>query len=775
MLGNYLRSKIAIVLAVLGLVILGLGIGQRTIWLPPATVTAAVQGTITPAPLTVIDPAVLQANGGDYTMTIKAKGPIQLAVGQQRDVMAWVGDAAYTSVSGISSDFKQVTASSKTGAAEVPNPTGSDLWISEQDADGSMSYTWKSPGPGTWAVLLSSDGKAAAPTDISLTSPNDQSTPWAIPLMVLGSALLAIAALFFWISPRKKQPAVAVAAGGRRAAGRAPSDPATGALEVARILAAKEAAQAGTPAAEEPAATHATIAEMNLAQRQAKEAAEPDAETTAQEAALPSTDATSAIPVIDVPEPSDASDAASTADVEHPSADSEDGKKVHDSAPATEAEGAKEAEDATKSAEDDESDHGDDSHDKNDGGTSASAETDSSAADESEKEDSVPEKKNKGSQKSERRSFGTSLKVKLGAIAAATLLVGGVSPAVAEESATPSPSSSEVSSSTATPSTAASSTPTPSAAASGTASASATAAASTPAATGSPELVLTQVERIAADLATVVSSGDSAKNAKELSSRVAGLALQSRTANYKIRAKDSSYAAPEPVAASKLLTYVSPNAGTFPRTAIVVTQGTDNKLPQVLVMVQESARENYKLTQQSPLLPGQTFPEINVGNVASLATDSKDGLAMSPKDAVAALADVLGNSNSKFASTFATSLLITDTKAYREKVAKASESTTVKFTATAADGSVTAMQTKDGGALVVAGYTLVIDSTPKDGAKANLEDKSLIALAGGSSSEKGTVVDYSQPVILYIPPASASDAKITVTSGIRDLIGAKIK
>ena len=48
MLGKYLRSKIAIVLAVLGLMVLGPGIGQRTIWLPPATLTATAPADVAP-------------------------------------------------------------------------------------------------------------------------------------------------------------------------------------------------------------------------------------------------------------------------------------------------------------------------------------------------------------------------------------------------------------------------------------------------------------------------------------------------------------------------------------------------------------------------------------------------------------------------------------------------------------------------------------------------------------------------------------------------------
>ena len=97
------------------------------------------------------------------------------------------------------------------------------MWVSEEKATGEMSYTWQAPGHGDWALLLSSDGKAPAPTNISMTVDNEAGTPWAVPLMVIGSALLALAALLFLFAPRT--PKGAAAAVGRRAAGRRPPTP----------------------------------------------------------------------------------------------------------------------------------------------------------------------------------------------------------------------------------------------------------------------------------------------------------------------------------------------------------------------------------------------------------------------------------------------------------------------------------------------------------------------------------------------------------------------
>ena len=46
------------------------------------------------------------------------------------------------------------------------------------------------PADGEWSLLLASDGTKPAPSSISMTFPNDTSTPWAIPLMVIGGLLI---------------------------------------------------------------------------------------------------------------------------------------------------------------------------------------------------------------------------------------------------------------------------------------------------------------------------------------------------------------------------------------------------------------------------------------------------------------------------------------------------------------------------------------------------------------------------------------------------------
>ncbi|KGF78144.1 hypothetical protein IA69_32150, partial [Massilia sp. JS1662] len=62
--------------------------------------------------------------------------------------------------------------------------------MSSENASGELDYSWTPPADGDWSLLLASDGTKAAPGAVSMTFPNDTSTPWAIPLMVLGGLLI---------------------------------------------------------------------------------------------------------------------------------------------------------------------------------------------------------------------------------------------------------------------------------------------------------------------------------------------------------------------------------------------------------------------------------------------------------------------------------------------------------------------------------------------------------------------------------------------------------
>lgn len=202
MIGNILRFKTAVALVLLGLLTLLAGIGQKTFWAPPETVTAAAPSGATAAPLTVIDEKLRTLHDGTVTINVKGEGSFMLAAGRPDDVDAWVGATAHNTVSGVSEDGKALQLTHTDGEATAPSPAGSDLWVSTENASGELKYNWTPPADGDWALLLATDGAKPAPASITMTFPNDTSTPWAIPLMVIGGLLILAGTTLLVLKPR---------------------------------------------------------------------------------------------------------------------------------------------------------------------------------------------------------------------------------------------------------------------------------------------------------------------------------------------------------------------------------------------------------------------------------------------------------------------------------------------------------------------------------------------------------------------------------------------
>lgn len=206
MIGTPLRFKTAVALVLLGLLTLLAGIGQKTVWAPAETVTATAAADAEAAPLTVIDQKLRTLEGGTVTIKVKGEGSFLLAAGRPDDVTAWVGRTAHNTVTGLSEDKKSLQMERTDGDAAAPSPAGSDLWVSTEKANGELDYTWSAPADGEWSLLLASDGTKPAPSSISMTFPNDTSTPWAIPFMVIGGLLMLAGGALLVLKPKGRTP-----------------------------------------------------------------------------------------------------------------------------------------------------------------------------------------------------------------------------------------------------------------------------------------------------------------------------------------------------------------------------------------------------------------------------------------------------------------------------------------------------------------------------------------------------------------------------------------
>ncbi|MCX2746621.1 hypothetical protein OOZ51_02180 [Arthrobacter sp. MI7-26] len=342
---------------------------------------------------------------------------------------------------------------------------------------------------------------------------------------------------------------------------------------------------------------------------------------------------------------------------------------------------------------------------------------------------------------------GPALRVSIVAAAVAAALVGGTA-AGAQASDTPSPSGSP----TASPS-------------------------ETSGAPSAPVLVDAQLKRILEQVASAVAAGDAARDAAKLAPRVDGAELQVRTQNYKIRSQVATHEARMPVRSSKLLGSVITTQRNWPRTVIAVTQGDGNVVPQVLTLVQASARENYKLKSASPLQPGTSFPAIPLGGTQQVAAEDKSGLQYSGTEALAALGDRLTKADSAFKDKLVegtNSPYIADVLDYQASTVKAGANGNFTFTHTPTPADTAVFRTSDGGAVVVGKLDFDFTSKPKSDGDTLTVDKAAAVLAGGDSTKVGLVQTFAESVAVYIPPAG-STAPMKLVAAVRGLVGASFK
>lgn len=569
MIGVPLRLKTAAALVLLGLLTLLAGIGQRTIWAPSETFTATAPADTAEAPLTVIDQDLRTLHGGTVTINIEGDGNFLLATGRPDDVEAWVGQTAHNTINGVSEDGTALQVEHADGEATAPNPAGSDLWVSTENASGELEYSWTPPADGDWTLLLASDGTKAAPASVSMTFPNDTATPWAIPLIVLGSLLILGGIVLALLSARK-----------RNGEGEGPG---SGFAQRARA-------------------------------------------------------------------------------------------------------------------------------------------------------------------RSEARSGST-------ASSRASMVAAGVTAAVLAGSGT----------------AAYAATPAPEATGSGSAPAQEEAA--------SPVLLDAQFRRILEQVSSAADAGDAAKDAAQLAERVGGTELEVRTQNYKIRSQVGSYEARMPVRSTKLLTTVVTSDRDWPRSVLAVTQGDGNVVPQLLTLVQQSPRENYKLVETTPLQPGTTFPTISRGGTDTLAPGDKTGLLYSGEEALSGLADRLTTPDSAFKDKLVegeSSPYIADTLSYQAEVVKAGENGNFSFTHKVVPESTVVFRTEDGGALVLGRINFGFEGTPKAaGDKLTIGDDAA-ALAGGKETTTGMVLSFAESMAVYVPPAGSTDP-MKLVAATRGLVGASFK
>lgn len=166
-----------------------------------------------------------------------------------------------------------------------------------------------------------------------------------------------------------------------------------------------------------------------------------------------------------------------------------------------------------------------------------------------------------------------------------------------------------------------------------------------------PPVSKVHFQTILNEVVDVANRADADLNADELSSRFADEALASRAGYYALKSKFPEKTAITPLQSDPVSVFVPQTGKDFPRTALVGVTPEGGQ-PTVLVLRQQSARENYKVV--SLLEHVSTLPDLPSGVLGSdILSSDTTRLRVRPDQLASQFGDVLAHgSDSSYASAF---------------------------------------------------------------------------------------------------------------------------
>lgn len=227
-----LKRLVVAAIGAVGVLVAGLGVASATLWRADDVLVATLTSDL---PYVATAPGVIDMAGAPATVTARtADGhPVVVAVGRDTDVLGWLGQDEFTYVTGLSgwhsfaartglptpepsvsgsgtaapSDSASASATASDAAAAstqasatatpaaagpvaVADPAGSDMWVAQDQGDGTATVSWPSQS-GRWSVLVASpDGTAVT---VSIAWPRTVTTPYLWPGVVSGGLLVLLA------------------------------------------------------------------------------------------------------------------------------------------------------------------------------------------------------------------------------------------------------------------------------------------------------------------------------------------------------------------------------------------------------------------------------------------------------------------------------------------------------------------------------------------------------------------------------------------------------
>lgn len=277
----------------------------------------------------------------------------------------------------------------------------------------------------------------------------------------------------------------------------------------------------------------------------------------------------------------------------------------------------------------------------------------------------------------------------------------------------------------------------------------------------------TQLRNIVERVAQVVSVGDTVHDSKQLTTRVAGPALDSRSSYYALQKASKKIKNLPAIATSKLNLALPAASSEWPRTVMVITStGANDHLPQMLVLQQQSARAQYKLWYDIDMLPGVKLPALNTAKAGAIPVSADSlFLKIAPQALPTAFGDLIDNGQSSLSAA----MFNVANDEYYQQIAALVQSqrqnlsnATIKVVHLLGDPNVLSLSTVNSGALVA---VYMLDKSvikPKDRTQAVAVTGNEKLLLGSAGSTTGIKTFYGSMLLFYVPAIASKDRIVTL-------------
>jgi len=294
-----------------------------------------------------------------------------------------------------------------------------------------------------------------------------------------------------------------------------------------------------------------------------------------------------------------------------------------------------------------------------------------------------------------------------------------------------------------------------------------------------------QLQRIVGDLATKVKAADTEKDWKALAIRAAGPVLEIRKVRYLLQSKSKKIKAlpdivANPVTVSLPMQLPEEETAWQPRTIMLVTKSEETTQgPQLMVLQQQTPRENYKLWYLIDLLPGNTFPEVAAQDAGALTVESDNAFLATKLDTLPyKYGNVLNKGTS---STFAREFDLkadkffearnADQNAQKEDLKKVKA--TISFQHALGDKNISGMLTlKSGGLIAVAMTDTSIIKPTVRGSAVSVTQAEQKILLNAPGSATGLSIKYENMLLFYVPIAG-SNQRIKLLGASQGILSVK--